>query len=166
MPLVLCLLGFSEYFGHGTVRHGTPTLDMQSTVAIASLCPRRHASRARIHRLRELINLTDAGVVACVQSATSMLSITLAGQDGHVPALRVCLYAANCMHEACCEVRVSAMMHACRREERGEREGLGILETGGQATRNMNLDKCTRYRILPRREKRTKGDAMLLPALL
>ncbi|KAL7904794.1 hypothetical protein GGI35DRAFT_187463 [Trichoderma velutinum] len=67
------VLGFSEYFGHGTVRHGThclPTLDMQSSVAIASLCPPgRHASRARIHWLRELINLTDAGVVACAQSA-------------------------------------------------------------------------------------------------
>lgn len=25
-----CLFGFSEYFGHGTVRHGTPTLDMQA----------------------------------------------------------------------------------------------------------------------------------------
>lgn len=71
-----------------------------------------------------------------------MLSITLAGQDGHVPALRVCLYAANCMHEACCEVRVSAMMLACLPEERREERenGLGILETnGGQATRNMNL---------------------------
>ncbi|KAL6838077.1 hypothetical protein V8C40DRAFT_20714 [Trichoderma camerunense] len=56
-----CLFGFSEYFGHGTVRHSRPTLDMQRTVAIASLCPRRHASRARIHRLRELINLTERG---------------------------------------------------------------------------------------------------------
>lgn len=70
----------------------------------------------------------------------AMLSITLAGQDGHVPALRVCLYAANCMHEACCEVRVSAMMLAClpEREKRRERRARDT-GNGGQATRNMNL---------------------------
>lgn len=101
----------------------------------------------------------------------AMLSITLAGQDGHVPALRVCLYAANCMHEACCEMRVSAMMLAClpdRGERREEREkGSGYWKRGASNKEHEpGLDKCTRYRILPRREKRTKGDAMLLPALL
>ncbi|KAL7949374.1 hypothetical protein V8C42DRAFT_310702 [Trichoderma barbatum] len=66
---------------------------MQSTImAIASLClPGRHASRARIHRLRELINLTDAGVVAC-----ALLSVTL--------TRRPCSGPANCMYKVCCEV--------------------------------------------------------------